>query len=344
MAGVGIQIGADVQLHNVVVAVVDTGHLEQECALVLVDLMLGQLAAAACLGKDALYLGGGVICPVEVGDAVVTDGGAGDLLEILQTLFQCGEHLGKAVNGLLRSSRKLCQISSKIGVGAEHGLIGAEGGDHAGEHLFLVQSLVVAQVVDGVFGGGDQTHIAVLHAPAAGHVLFGDKLFGAVINFLCIGCGQGFVDVEVALQLQCTPDVDGIAHQLGQNFGKLHVLFVVAGITGDVLLVDAKGAHTAPLVVVAAQPHLAQIFKLLVLGDLHGLQMAMVIDDRHMLCILVVEHLAGLIGEEQLFAETIIHNKYPPKMPTRLFRRWVGSFHQNPIRAPPSTGMQVPLI
>ena len=72
--------------------------------------------------------------------------------------------------------------------------------------------------------------------------------------------------------------------------------------------------------------------------------MAMVIDDRHMLCILVVEHLAGLIGEEQLVAETIIHNKYPPKMPTRLFRRWVGSFHQNPIRAPPSTGMQVPLI
>ena len=203
---------------------------------------------------------------------------------------------------------------------------------------------MVAQVVDGVFGGGDQTHIAVLHAPAAGHVLFGDKLFGAVINFLCIGCGQGFVDVEVALQLQCTPDVDGIAHQLGQNFGKLHVLFVVAGVTGDVLLVDAKGAHTAPLVVVAAQPHLAQIFKLLVLGDLHGLQMAMIIDDRHMLCILVVEHLAGLIGEEQLFAETIIHNKYPPKMPTRLFRRWVGSFHQNPIRAPPSTGMQVPLI
>ena len=83
MAGVGIQIGADVQLHNVVVAVVDTGHLEQECALVLVDLMLGQLAAAACLGKDALYLGGGVICPVEVGDAVVTDGGAGnDTLEV----------------------------------------------------------------------------------------------------------------------------------------------------------------------------------------------------------------------------------------------------------------------
>ena len=74
------------------------------------------------------------------------------------------------------------------------------------------------------------------------------------------------------------------------------------------------------------------------------INVAMVIDDRHMLCILVVEHLAGLIGEEQLFAETIIHNKYPPKMPTRLFRRWVGSFHQNPIRAPPSTGMQVPLI
>ena len=320
MAGVGIQIGADVQLHDVVIAVVDAGHLKQEGALVLVDLVPGQLAAAAGLGKDTLHLGRGVIGPVEVGDAVVADRGAGDLLEILQALFQRTEHVGKAADGLLGGCRQLVQIGCEICIGAEHGLVRAERRDHTGEHLFFVQRLVIAQIVDGVFGGGHKTHIAVLHAPAAGHVLFGDELLGTVVDLLRISSGQWLVDVKIALQLQCAPDVDGVAHQLGQDLGEFHVLFVVAGVAGDVLFVDAEGAHAAPLVVVAPQPHLAQILKLLVLRDLGGLQVAVIVDDGHMLCILMIEHLTRLICEEKFFAETVIHIRYPPKMPTRLFR------------------------
>ena len=87
------------------------------------------------------------------------------------------------------------------------------------------------------------------------------------------------------------------------RFGELDELVVPGGVARDILLLDAIRAHLAPLVVVAAQPNLRDIRPALVLGNLARRQMAVVVDDRHILGVAMVKLAGRLGGQEEVVVD-----------------------------------------
>ena len=76
-----------------------------------------------------------------------------------------------------------------------------------------------------------------------------------------------------------------------------------AGVAGDEIFVYAVRAHLAPFVVVAAEPHLRDVLPALVRGDLGRRQVAVVVDDGHVLGVAVVEFPRGLGREKKVVVD-----------------------------------------
>ena len=83
--------------------------------------------------------------------------------------------------------------------------------------------------------------------------------------------------------------VQRVPDQAGDGLGPLLELLGGGGVPGDVLLRHAAGAHGPPFVVVAPQPHLGDSALLLVLVDIHGVDVAVVVDDGHFFRMVVVQ-------------------------------------------------------
>ena len=71
-----------------------------------------------------------------------------------------------------------------------------------------------------------------------------------------------------------------------------------SAVTGDKTLVDAVGAHRAPLVVIAAEPEFGEIRELVITRDQVGWQVAVVVVNRLSFCVAVIK-LARLFGGQQ---------------------------------------------
>ena len=83
------------------------------------------------------------------------------------------------------------------------------------------------------------------------------------------------------------------------------------------MFIDAEGAHAAPFVMISAQPHLPKIFKFAVLRDLSGIQMAVIVNDREMLGIPVIEGATCLGGEIELLVKFPLARRRPPGCSSR---------------------------
>lgn len=64
---------------------------------------------------------------------------------------------------------------------------------------------------------------------------------------------------------------------------------------------DAVGADLAPFIMVAAEPDLGDIVKFAVFIDFLRVDVAVVVDDRHLLRIFVVQPSRGLRGKQKIF-------------------------------------------
>ena len=84
-------------------------------------------------------------------------------------------------------------------------------------------------------------------------------------------------------------------------------LLPVGSIPGDEPFLLARRAHQPPLVMVAAQPDLCDVFKLPILVNLAGIQMAMVVNDRLFFGVLVVEMFCGLGVQEKILIHKRLH-------------------------------------
>ena len=141
------------------------------------------------------------------------------------------------------------------------------------------------------------------------------------------------VDGEVAAQLKVAPVVEGVADAQRQHRAKAAELLLIRRAAGDEVLGNARGAHKAPFIVVAAEPELGHVAEPPVLRDLRRWQVAMVVDDRLRRRVLVVELARGRRLEQKI----LVHE--------RLGHRCRSPLGQTPEYAenPPSTGTTIPL-
>ena len=150
------------------------------------------------------------------------------------------------------------------------------------------------KAVGRVVGGANHADVGLLDQVAAGEAGLGELSVGKVPDLLGGLAVEDALVAKVALELQVAPLKDRVTHATAQSLGPLLELLASRGIAGDEALVDAVGAHQAPLVVVAAQPDLGDVLEALVIPDLLGRDVAVVVDDGHALGKAVEQLLTGL--------------------------------------------------
>ena len=302
-----VAAAAVVQLHGPVQLLVLGGEEQQAGGLVLVDLLTGQGLAGSLPGEDGLHLGIGRrlvhdVVQAMVGQAAVVG------MEELHPLGQGFLHVGEGLDLYAGGGSQLADVFHELGLFDVHGLVGTPGGPHVGlEGLVGQQLLMVFQVVDGIVRGADGLHVA--HFDQAAHgVPRGLQLGVGQVPHLVGGlCGQRALIAEEPLQLQVRPVVQGVADGLADHLGPLAEFLVVAGVAGDVLLLHAGAAHQTPLVVVAAQPHLGNVLIAQVVPDLLGADVAVVVDDRALGGILMIEHAGSFRVEQEILVHELLH-------------------------------------
>ena len=102
---------------------------------------------------------------------------------------------------------------------------------------------------------------------------------------------------------------EGVADGPVQGFGPFLELLPVRGIAGDVSLLHAVGTHLPPLIMVAPQPDLGDGFKLPVLVDFLGINVAMVVQNGHLGGGLVVELLGSGRVQKEVAVKEGFHNR-----------------------------------
>ncbi len=99
---------------------------------------------------------------------------------------------------------------------------------------------------------------------------------------------QYAIVAEIPFQFQMCPMVHRVADCFRESFGKFLELLPVACAARDGVFRHAVRADHAPFVMVAAEPYLGNVVEFAVFRDFLRINMAVVVDDGHVLGVLVV--------------------------------------------------------
>ena len=199
-------------------------------------------------------------------------------------------------------------IRRKPGLVDVEGLVRAERGEHLrreavirSEHFVVFERIrrVVGRAEELDPGPGDQGP----HAERGFREHLGRRLPDRVRGRL----GEDVRDPEEALELEVGPVIERIADEGGHDLRVGEELVVVGGVARDEFLRYAAGAHRAPFIVVAAEPEFGDVRDLPVLGDLLRGDVAVVIDDRELFRVAVIEHLRGLVRQKEIPSHKVLH-------------------------------------
>ena len=81
----------------------------------------------------------------------------------------------------------------------------------------------------------------------------------------------------------------------------------IGGVAGTQTLGYAVGAHRAPLVVIAFQPDVIQIFEAIILGNLLRRQVAVIVENRLVFRVIVVQAAGKLSIKQEIFGHKRCH-------------------------------------
>ena len=274
-------------------------------------------------GADRIARDGGGKYPRRIGFVAVAGGHMTDAVvghhaaaghKVVQPRFHSREKAVKAVGRDAGNGAQLFHIVRERGsVQPGIQLVGAEGGQHFGVQIrFACQLFVILQIVAGIVGGADHPHIKFFDQAARAERAIRHDGAGFVPD------GGGGVGIQRAAniknlrQLHLRPVIQRAADHIGQRCAPRIIFFTEAAVTGDQPLVHAVLAHSAPFVVVARQPHLAEVVERLVVVDLLRVQMAVVIDDGFAGRTLLIQPVGGVAVQQQPVVIKTRHNRFAP--------------------------------
>ena len=193
-----------------------------------------------------------------------------------------------------------------------HRFVGAKGGQHLDRKGAIGGNRgVMFEAVGRIVGRADQHHVHPTHDSPGGKRVFGQPRVGLAIDALGrLGAQQAVADAQRPLQFQMGPVIERVAERLGNRLRPFLELLPIRRVAGAVAFVDAGRPHGTPLIVIAVEPGLRDVLEIAVLGDLLRRQVAMVVDDRQIAGVLVIE-LDRLIGLQQeiLGDEDVAHER-----------------------------------
>ena len=104
------------------------------------------------------------------------------------------------------------------------------------------------------------------------------------------------------------PVVNRITERRRDRFGKREKLFPIAGITGAEFLRDTIGTHGAPFVMVTGEPDFVEIPESFVTGNLLRRQMTVIIVNRFLRGVVVVQLPRNVTVKEKIFGDEGFHH------------------------------------
>jgi hypothetical protein len=190
-----------------------------------------------------------------------------------------------------------------------HTLIGAECGKDLGLKTALSDLLMILEGIGRIVGGAKKINIGVANEVLGTHLGRSQLLGGDSPDLLAVFLADNQVAIEVTLKLKVAPVIQRIADQLGHYATISLEAIKVGSVTGDVLFINAAGAHSSPLIVVAVKPYLGDVGIALILCDLSGGKVAVIVDDGKLFRIVVEKDPRGLGRKEKISIHKLLHNK-----------------------------------
>ena len=228
-----------------------------------------------------------------VTNAVVSNGAAHGLEEI-ETVSNClleGIHIADGDAGSLG---KLCDVRSEGRKLDVVQLVRSPCRKYLYVEACVVLDLLMPlEGIDRVIGGADELYVRLLDDVPYGHGRIVKLLVAEVPYFLCSIAVQVALVAEVLTKLEVRPVVERVTDELRKGLCPHLELLAVRLVTGDVLLRYAVDTHLSPLVVVTdwwlSEPYLVDVIVALIRCDILRIDVTVVIENRCLLCDLVIE-------------------------------------------------------
>ncbi len=168
-------------------------------------------------------------------------------------------------------------------------------------------AFMIIQRIERAVCGTDELDIHFPHYIADAELRRPEHFTASIINFFC-GVGiQQLVDTEGIFQFHVGPVIKRIPQTIRYGLGPPGELFVIATAAGDIFFRHAVGPHRSPLVVVAVKPYLCEIIEIMVACNQLGRKMAVIIVNRHLFRVLVIQNFGGFSLEQEIFSKEFSH-------------------------------------
>ena len=166
------------------------------------------------------------------------------------------------------------------------------------------------EAVDRIVGGARQPHVHLAHDPPAGELVPGQLLPGFLPDALGrLAAKQPIADAQRSAEFHVGPVIQRVAERGGDGLGPFLELLAIRGVARAITFLHAVGAHRAPLVMVAVEPGLGEVLELLIFGDLLRRQVTMVVDNRHVARVLVVQRDRSIVLQQKVLCnEDVLHD------------------------------------
>ena len=240
-------------------------------------------------------------------------GTAAHLVEEVETLGESALEVVEGVDLHAGDLRELLHIGTEALLLDTESLVRTHGRDDLDVEGVICRNLLVPlKGVGRIVCGADQAHVGAADEIPAGELRRGELPVGKLPDLFCGIAVEHALIAEEALELEVAPLEDRVADAAGQGLCPLLELLTGRSIAGDIALIHAVGTHEAPLVVVAAEPDLRDGREGLVLPDFLRGDVAVIVENRHVLCIVMEELLARGGGEQEvLVVHKVLHRLYP---------------------------------
>ena len=119
---------------------------------------------------------------------------------------------------------------------------------------------------------------------------------------------QDFFNSKASFQFQMSPVIQRIAECIRDCFGPFFEFFPIGSVlTRTITFVYPVATHCTPFVMVTAQPDFCNRLELIVVGHHFRNQVTMIVDNRHLGCMIVIQFLRSFRFKQEVFIHKFFH-------------------------------------
>ena len=229
-------------------------------------------------------------------------------MEEVVTLLESVEEVLIAVD---RNSRDIAQLLDVflilLRLLDHHSLVRSPGRKNLHSERILIDLLVIFERICRIVCCTYDLYIESLHQLLSSVFLCLKLCSTLVIDRASCLRIEEVIDAENSCELEVSPVIERIPHGVRHCLRPFLEFLIAVASAGYELFRYTVSAHRSPLVVVSSEPYFSEVLELMVICNHLWHEVAVVVDDRHLLCTLVIELTREVVGEHKVFVDEWFH-------------------------------------